>query len=147
MGLLGFLNGGLGRKNVTKLVDGAVSGVDKLFFTREERADYLQKVAQNQLEFLKTTINESSARSLTRRYIAVMIMGVFLLLLLFGAVTFKFDQAWADYILAEAKSLATLALMVAGFYFGSYAIGQYVINPLRKINKRQNNEQKTETNR
>ncbi len=135
MGLLNFLNGGLGRKNVTTLVDGAVNGVDKLFFTKQEKADYLEKVAENQLEFLKTTINESSARSLTRRYIAMMIVGIFLLLLLFGAVAFAFDQTWADYILNEAKSLSGLALMVAGFYFGSYAIGQYVINPLKNKNK------------
>ncbi len=135
MGLLNFLNGGLGRKNVTTLVNGAVNGVDKLFFTKEEKADYLEKVAQTQLEFLKTTINESSARSLTRRYVAVMIMGTFLFLLLFGAGAYFFDKAWADYILSEAKSLSTLALMVAGFYFGSYAIGQYVINPLKNKNK------------
>ena len=132
-----------GKKNLNKIVDGAITGVDKLFYTKEEKADFLKKVAENQLQHLQMTINESSARSYTRRYIAVTIMGAFVALLIFGAVIYGFNPEWAEYVLDQAKSLSGLALMVAGFYFGSYALGQYIINPLKKQitkNKKSNDE-------
>ena len=75
---MGFLSG----KRADQLVDGAIKGIDALFFTKEEKAQQSIKVADAQVEYLKTTLNENTARSLTRRYLAIAIIGVFLLLLL-----------------------------------------------------------------
>ena len=137
MALLDFLT--KKNKNISKVIDDAASGIDKLFFTKEEKADSLQKIADAQAQFVLQTISENSIRSKTRRYIAVLIMAVFLGFLVFGVGIYGWNKDWASYAYENAKELSNLALMVAGFYFGSYAISEYIMKPL--INKPKKNKQ------
>ena len=106
-----------------KVVDGVVSGVDKLFFTDEEKTEASQKAMDSIYSFIKTTMDESSIRSITRRVLAVMIVAVFLFLLVFGALVYFFDATWAAHALGCAKSLSNLVLAVSVFYFGPYQVG------------------------
>lgn len=124
------------KKTVDKVINSAISGVDKLFFTKQEKSEFLNKVGETQIDFIKSTINESTARSLTRRYISILIISCFVLLIIFCAVIYGFDKDWASHILTQIKEFSTLALMVAGFYFGPYAISQYIINPLKNKQKK-----------
>ena len=113
-------------KVATDVVEGAIAGVDKLFFTDEEKADTKIKMQQIWLEAIKTTANESSIRSITRRILAVMIMGSFLFLILASFFCFPFLPTMAAFGLSLAKELSTLTLAVGVFYFGTYAIGTYL---------------------
>lgn len=117
-----FLSG----KRADQLVDGTIKGIDALFFTKEEKAQQSIKVADAQVEYLKTTLSENTARSLTRRYLALAIIGVFLLLLISAGVAYPFNQDYAHFLFELVGSLNTLVMMVAGFFFGAYMIGSHL---------------------
>ena len=106
-----------------KVVDGVVSGVDKLFFTDEEKTEASQKAMESIYSFIRTTMDESSIRSITRRVLAVEIVSAFVFLLLAGALVYAFRPDWAAHILACAKALSNLVLAVSVFYFGPYQVG------------------------
>jgi len=63
-----------GSETATKVVDGVLSGTDKLFYTDEEKADFQLEKAKFALKWLE----QSSAQNLARRYIAVITVGFFL---------------------------------------------------------------------
>jgi hypothetical protein len=106
-----------------KVVDGAVSGVEKLFFTEEEKTETSQKAMDSIYSFIKTTMDESSVRSITRRVLAVEIVSAFVLLLLAGAMIYILNPTWAAHVLACAKALSNLVLAVSVLYFGPYQVG------------------------
>lgn len=124
-----------GRVDVQKIVGDATSAIDKLFFTKEEKADQLEKIASLHLEYIKTTMSENSARSVTRRYLALGIMGVFLFLLVLGVIMYGFDEAYASFIFSIAKEMNTLVMMVAAFFFGAYMVGNHLLGNKNKLNK------------
>lgn len=110
-------------ETAAKIVDGVISGVDKLFFTDEEKAEVSQKAMDSIYDFIKSTIGENSIRSITRRRLAVMIAGAFLFLLILGGLVFPYDKEWSAYLLDCAKALSGLVLAVSVFYFGPYQVG------------------------
>ncbi|WP_054715347.1 hypothetical protein [Marinifilum fragile] len=91
---MGFLSS----KRSEKIIDGAIKGIDALFFTKEEKAQQSLKVADAQMQFLKTTLSENSARSLTRRFLALAIVGVFLLLILGAGLAYPINQEYAKFL-------------------------------------------------
>ena len=105
-----------------KVVDGVVSGVDKLFFTDEEKTEASQRAMDSIYSFIKTTMDESSIRSITRRVLAVEIVSAFVFLLLAGAMIYILNPTWAAHVLACAKALSNLVLAVSVFYFGPYQV-------------------------
>lgn len=105
-----------------KATSGLISGIDKMFFTNEEKAEAAQKVMDVHLKMIEATASENTVRSKTRRYLALMIMGTFLFLLVFGALIYKFDPEWARHVLECAKSLSAMAFAIGVFYFGYYGI-------------------------
>lgn len=113
-------------KQADQLVDSAIRGIDALFFTKEEKAQQSIKVADAQVEYLKTTLNENSARSLTRRYLALAIVGVFLLLIIASGIVYPIDHEYATFLFELVGALNTLVMMVAGFFFGAYMIGSHL---------------------
>ena len=133
MGWLSFL------KTTPKVVDiagdivtGSIAGIDKLFFTNEEKAEAGKEVMELWLETQKILRDESTVRSMTRRFLACMIMGEFLLFLLMAVLCWPLMPQWSKFILEVAKSLATLTLAVGVFYFGSYAISAHVMGKKKK---------------
>jgi len=136
MGFFSFLTSSSKALDIAdKLVDGTVSGIDKLFFTDEEKAEMSQKGLELWIEIQKVTANESSIRSITRRILAIFIVGDFLLLLTASAAIYKFDPSWAQQIYNCANALTTLVLTIAAFYFGYYA-AQGIIGQIKnKENK------------
>lgn len=129
MGLLGTLFGT--PKVVDTVADTVKSGVgmlDNAFYTDQEKAVDGQKIMDLWLEIQKTTASENSIRSITRRVLAWVIMGTYVLIVLAACVIWKFDSGWAKYILSllTETNLSYLALIVGFFYFGSYAVGQYI---------------------
>jgi len=111
---------------VDKGLDSLYAGVDKVFFTAEEKSEAALKITEAAIEMVKSTQGESTVRSVTRRIMAILIMGPFVLLICSSAVVWRFDPAWAKVILEAAGMLSNLALAVGIFYFGYYGIKQIV---------------------
>ena len=111
-----------------KVIDGVTSGIDKLFFTDEEKADVSQKAMDSIYSFIKTTMDESSIRSITRRVLAVLIVATFLFLLVMGAILYGLSADWSARFLECAGTLSNLVLAVSVFYFGPYQVGGMIKN-------------------
>lgn len=109
-----------------KVVGGVVSGLDKMFFTDEEKSEASAAAMAAIIDFIKSTASESSARSVTRRILAVMILSAFLILLLTAAGVYPFNAEWSKFLIECAGSLSGLVLAVGVFYFGPYQIGQAI---------------------
>uniref|UniRef100_A0A6H1ZIS7 Holin n=2 Tax=viral metagenome TaxID=1070528 RepID=A0A6H1ZIS7_9ZZZZ len=127
MGLFSFLT------TAPKVVDTgmdlakqAANGIDALFFTDEEKSNASLKAVELWIETQKVLRDESSARSITRRYLAVMIMGVNLFEGLAACGIYKFDLEWSKFILEMMQSQAFMVGAVVVFYFGYYGFKQIV---------------------
>jgi len=125
MGLFSFLTSD--KKTVDKVVDGAISGIDKLFYTNEEKADARKEIAKGVSKFVENTLDENTARSKTRRVIAIMIMGVFLLLIVAAAGVYPLNADYSKFLFEVAGDISTMALMVAAFFFGAHLLGRDII--------------------
>jgi len=130
MGIFSFLKSN--KKTVDKVVDGAISGIDKIFYTNEERAEARRKLAEGVQGFVETTLDENTARSKTRRVIAIMIMGVFLLLIVGAAAAYPWSSDYSNHLFEIAESMSTFALMVAAFFFGAHMLGRNLVEKKKK---------------
>lgn len=109
-----------------KVISGAIGGIDALIFTDQEKAEFNQKRANLWLKTQEVLANENTAKSITRRILAVMVMASFLFLLLFAVGIYKFDQGWAKFSLDVAGTLSTGFTAIIIFYFGYYAVGNLI---------------------
>jgi len=116
----------IGRKNVDKIVGGAVSGIDKMFFTKEEKANFNKGMADSLVQFVKQTTEENSIRSITRRFIAFAIMFVYLGLVVSTAVSLLLEGEHTKQLFDLVKDQSFLAIMVTAFYFGGYYAQKFV---------------------
>lgn len=107
------------------IIDKGVDGIGKLFFTEQEKAELSQKTYETWLEVQRVTANESSIRSITRRVLAISIIGTFLLFLIMAAFAYPFMQSWSAYLLRLAQALDQLVLAVAVFYFGVHILRSF----------------------
>lgn len=119
--------------NATTIVKSTCAGLDKIWYTDEEKADTALKFAgidvevkkQASMLFLehqKIVASESTTRSITRRILAVMVMTTELGLLLGAAVAWKFDPIWAKFLLELAGTLSYGFMAIIIFYFGYYSV-------------------------
>ena len=101
-----------------KVIDHAASGIDELFFTKEEKAE-------NWINTLKAY----EPFKLAQRLIALLVTTVYLFVWIVSAAMFV-GSFWVEGTLAISKELAilnneTLGLpfaIIAGFYFGGGAV-------------------------
>lgn len=107
-----------------KVTGGIMTGIDKAWFTDQEKAQISVDVIKMHSEFVSNTLAESSIRSITRRGVAFGIIGLFsisfivcLVLAIMGSI--KLDNALR---VVTAFDMPMLALMVAGFFFGSHLV-------------------------
>jgi len=101
------------RINPQKILDGVGKFIDANNETRQE-------VVTGILEHYKTSLNESTPRSLTRRYIAVSVVGVELGILIGAGVAYPFSPDYAQFLLDLATKLFPAFITVLIFYFGGY---------------------------
>ena len=110
----------------SNVVNGAVKGIDALFFTKEEKAHFSQQTMETWLKMQTVTANENSIRSITRRKLAVGFCQVFLFFLIVGGVLYLYRPDWGLHFLGLAKQLSPSTLLILGFYFGYYAVSNIV---------------------
>lgn len=122
--------------DVNKAVDIVASAGDKLVFTQEERAETNMKATEGLSNFIIATADENTARSITRRYIAILIITVYLFisLVILAVAIFNFDLALGLVDLTNKLSLGTAFITVIGFFFGSYLLKKYVAPTINQSN-------------
>ena len=127
MGILSWFSGSKKAMDIAeKGVDGIISGLDHLNFSEEEKHKGAIGVTKLMIERVKLAISESSVRSMTRRIIAIMFCGTFLLLLLMAAFVYPWSaefKLWSKHLFECSKVLVNPIIAIILFYFGSYGIG------------------------
>jgi hypothetical protein len=102
------------------------SGVDKAFYTKEEQSDDARKVYQDYFEWYKTTLEESTVRSITRRILAILFAACYLLLVIASAIAYKFDPEYSSFLWEVSKAIAPVVGGIMLFYFGYYGVKNVV---------------------
>lgn len=116
-------------KNTQTVVDGAVAGIDKMFFTAEERSEASARAADWFLEYLAAT----QPQNLARRLIAVIVVLLWALLILVGVAAKAFevyvleleevDGAFSGFVFEVLSGVVMNPfLMVMGFYFAAHVV-------------------------
>jgi hypothetical protein len=117
-----------------KGVSSVISGIDKMFYTDEEKANTFDKrlemserLAQAHIDMIKATASENSIRSITRRIATFFILGLFSFSLVLSAIGWMVNDEWAKFVMSALLSISTnpLMLMVAGFFYGSHMVNTF----------------------
>jgi uncharacterized membrane protein YgcG len=120
MGILANIFGN--NDHATKVIDGASKGLDKIFFTKEEKADANSKLAEWYLKYLSAT----QPQNLARRVIAFLIVGLWVLLVLFGVAIRWWNIAYSDYVFKVLTEVVMNPfMMIMGFYFLAHMVRTY----------------------
>jgi hypothetical protein len=106
------------------IVDGAVSCIDAIFYTDEEKAVAKQKASDTVLKFWDTIARENTEQSQARRILARMTFQVFFFFLLAGAGLFKFDSEWSSFMFQCADKLMFLVSAIGVIYFGPHQLSK-----------------------
>jgi len=104
----------------------AANGIDALFFTAEEKSKASLQAIELWIKTQEIIRDEGSARSITRRVLAVMILSFTLILGLATCAIWPYNAAWAVYLLAVLKEFGFMTGAVTVFYFGYYGFQQIV---------------------
>ena len=124
-GLLGLMATGLGlakKADDSKTVQKLLEGVDHLVLTPEEKVKYI--IEQKKL----AEAGENSIRSVTRRVLAVIIIGTAFAFLWLAVIFWKFNKAFSDYLLEILKldMVKHSVVAVVAFYFIYYGVGKSI---------------------
>jgi hypothetical protein len=111
-----------------KVIEKGAELVDDAFHTEEEKTAARQKWFDSFLGLQTIIANESTPTAISRRILAFMIMGAFLLLIFMGVVVWKFDAAWAKVIFEDGVGRLEF---LAGAVGATYFIKDAVVKALR----------------
>ena len=100
-----------------KITTGLISGLDKIWYTDEEKSEARQKANDTILKFWKIIGSENSAQSTARRELAKMVFKVYFFLILLAVSVWKIDVNYADFIFTVVSDLSFLVSLIAGSYF------------------------------
>lgn len=121
MGLFSWFTGG--SKVAEKVLDAGISGIDKMFFTKEEKAEFYAKLGNQWVDMMKVLQGESSIRSITRRVIAFAVIFTYIPLVLAAAGVYLWYPEYSAFLLAIADGkFGWLVITIGSFYFGPYMI-------------------------
>jgi hypothetical protein len=109
-------------KNTETVVDGAVKGLDKMFFTQEERSEANQKLSEWYLRYLEAT----APQGLARRFIAVVVVLLWCALIIAGVTIRWWSYEASDFIFKVLEEIImTPFSIILGFYFLTHAVRAY----------------------
>jgi len=120
-------------KVVERAADGIYNGLDKLIYTEEEKADAFQKGREAFLEFVKITHDQNSIRSVTRRWLAFLVIAPVMLFFVMSGLTkfvgifvsnsVQYTEA-ADFLFKLVVEMSPWAAGILAFYFGSHILSK-----------------------
>jgi len=109
-------------EDATKIIDGATKGLDKIFFTKEERADANIKLSEWYLKYLSAT----EGQNLARRFIAIIVVAIWGTLVVFGVAVRWISYEMSDFVFRVLTDIVmTPFSIVIGFYFLTHAVRTY----------------------
>jgi hypothetical protein len=122
MSFFSFLTGG--SDVAEKVVDGAVSGLDMMFFTSEEKSIASQKILDWKLDYAKAT----AGMSISRRVIVCAVVAVWVLLVLLMValgIWLGGDHSSVKFVFkVMAEVVAIPFSIIIGFYFLAHVVGK-----------------------
>lgn len=124
MGLFSFLKSA--PDAAEKAIDTITSAGDAVWFTDEEKAEYKKECFKLWADSLAKINDENSPRSLTRRYIAFMVVGVWLLFSIVSVVAHPFNIEYSAFVLDVLSMQSPIVGGIAVFYFGPHMIGRAI---------------------
>ena len=111
-------------KNVETIVTtgakGLYNGIDKAFYTEEEKADDRSKRTAAFLKFFEMAADQNSIRSITRRWLAFLVVGPTMLCFVLAMIGYLFTFEFADKMFDMFKIMIPYAAGVLVFYFGPH---------------------------
>ena len=109
-------------KNTETIVDGAVSGLDKMFFTKEEKSEANAKLGEWYLKYLEAT----QPQNLARRFIALIVVALWSLMILMGVLTWRLDERYSVFIFDTLRDIVNAPFMIIiGFYFAAHVVRSF----------------------
>lgn len=112
---------------VTKSTDGIISGLDKMVFTEEEKSDVKQKWFDKVIDFQKALMQEALPSAISRRVLAWMIAGVYLVQATAASIIWRFNKEWAQFIIDNILGRIEFAFSaVISTYFIYHGLKQVV---------------------
>jgi len=108
--------------DATKVIDSATKGLDKLFFTKEEKADANAKLSEWYLKYLAAT----ESQNIARRFIAIIVVFLWALLVVFGVAIRWLSYEMSDFIFKVLTDVIMQPFsIVIGFYFLTHVLRTY----------------------
>ena len=111
-------------KNVEMIVEtgakGLYNGIDKAFYTEEEKADDRSKRTEVFLKYFTMTTDQNSMRSITRRWLAFLVVGPTMLSFMLAIFGYLFTFEFADKMFNMFTTMIPYAAGVLVFYFGPH---------------------------
>ncbi len=113
-----------GMKIAEKATDGIIAGIDKSFYTQEEKAIAAKAVLDLQLDFIKTFAGENSEQSKARRELAKMVFKSYFSLIFMCVAVWGFNAEYAKFIFDITVGITWLTTSVAVAYFGPHQLSK-----------------------
>lgn len=132
-------------KALTAIIDNVSSGLDKLIYTKEEKAEDAAKDRAAARAMVINWMESTKGQNLARRSIALCIVSVWLLQYL-SCMALSVAGIWAsspEKIIASAQVVGTFAekmngavMLILGFYFAAPYMGSIVGKAMDKFGKK-----------
>jgi hypothetical protein len=117
---------GIFGKDRTKVIEGGLKLVSNVTSMIDDSALTEQEKAGAVGQFVKDTLSENTARSKTRRSVALDTVRFFYALIVFLIISWKFDTLWFDAVkdlIIEFK-LPVAFIMIMAFFFSGYYVSE-----------------------
>lgn len=110
---------------------GIYNGLDKLFYTEEEKADRVENAGKLFMKYAEKTMDENSIRSVTRRWLAFIVVFPTMFTFFLGSFIVAFSEqtlqagqtSSGEVLLNAAIRMMPYAAGVLVFYFGPHMLG------------------------
>ena len=104
-------------KNTETIVNGAVAGLDKMFFTKEEKSEANQKLSEWYLKYLEAT----QPQNLARRLIPIIVVALWAALILLAVGVYPWVPTWSIRVFYTLEDIVNTPFMIIiGFYFAAH---------------------------
>lgn len=117
-------------KNIDTIVStaakGIYNGLDMFSYTDEEKAISRTKGSELFLRFIEKTLDQNNIRSVTRRWLAFMVVGPMMICFVLSGLTYPFSAEMARHLFNLFQTLVPWGSGILAFYFGPHLIGAII---------------------
>lgn len=124
MGVANFLFGK--SSTASRVIELGASGLDKLNFSEQERAQYHIELQKLHLNAIEHAASESTAQSISRRMICLPVVYLWLFFIVIHVVRDLFGFGASEAIALVIDELGIAALAAIGFY-----VGRHIVQPVK----------------